>query len=457
MHSILIVEDEKILADNMAIYLNRLSFNVNIALNVKQAKTALSSQSFDFILLDYNLPDGDGIELLTSIRSDHSDAAIIMITGESSVEIAVSAMKAGADDYLTKPIALKELSILLKKIDSHQKIKTYRDYHHRRSASNGEIDQIIGQSPQIVQLKERIKQVVTADQGLAISDAPSVLIGGETGSGKELVAKAIHFAGPRSDEPFVEINCSAIPTDLLEAELFGHEKGAYTGAQNPRSGLIESAEGGTLFIDEIGDMELKLQAKLLKVIEDKKYRRLGDSRERKANVRFLSATHRNLKKMIKAGEFREDLFYRLKIISIDVPPLRERTGDVPVLANYFLKEFSKKYKKPKTVFSSQALEALVGHRWAGNVRELKACIEQAILMNLSGIIHPQELAISRSNTNTFDAPFFLPEDGLSLELLEKTLIEQAMETSHTNITQAAKLLGLSRDTLRYRLEKYEIG
>jgi len=457
MRSVLIVEDEEILSQNMATYLNRLGFNVSSSATMLQAISEVDKHSFDIILLDYNLPDGDGIDFITRIRNRHLQTAIIMITGECSVEIAVAAMKAGADDYLTKPLALKELSILLEKIGSHQKLQSYRDYHHRRAASNSEIDQIVGRSPQIEKMKNRIRQVISADQTLDINSCPSVLIQGETGVGKELVAKAIHFSGSRHDEPFVEINCSAIPSDLLEAELFGHEKGAYTGALSQRSGLIESAEGGTLFIDEIGDMDVRLQAKLLKVIEDKKYRRLGDTRERKANIRFLSATHRNLEELIRAGQFREDLYYRLKVVSIEVPPLNKRLGDIQILAEHFLKDYSSKYNKSTLTFSPDTMNLIGLHPWPGNVRELRACIEQAIIMNTTGIIQPQELPFTSGNSISFANPFTLPEGGLSLEAIEKTFIVQAMEQAGGNITRAAKLLELSRDTLRYRLEKHRVA
>jgi len=456
MRSILIVEDEKILSDNMAKFLSRNSFDVRASLTIRGAKDLLSKQSFDFVLLDYNLPDGDGLKLLSNIKEEYQDTAVIMITGESSVEIAVNAMKAGADDYLTKPLVLKELAILLAKLDGQQKIKTYRDYHHRRTASNSEIEQIVGQSSQIKQVKERIKQIISADLALDIGDSPSILIGGETGTGKELVAKAIHFSGPHASRPFVEINCSAIPADLLEAELFGHEKGAYTGAQNQRVGLIESAEGGTLFIDEIGDMDIRLQSKLLKVIEDKKYRRLGDTREKTANIRFISATHRDLTQQIKDKLFREDLYYRLKVVAVAVPALRKRSGDIKILAEHFLKEFSNKYKKSGMMLAPQTIEALSDHHWPGNVRELRASIEQAILMNTSNSILPNEFVFTLKASQTFDAPFHIPEKDFSLEAMEQGYIINALDKSDGNITKAAKLLGLTRDTLRYRLEKYSI-
>jgi two-component system, NtrC family, response regulator AtoC len=456
MRSVLIIEDEHILANNMATYLGREFFNVSTAYSLSDAYQLLELQSYDFILLDYNLPDGDGLEFLNKVLPDHPNTPIIMITGESSVEIAVKAMKSGAADYVTKPLVLKELLVLLNKQGGLKKIKSYRDYHHRRSATKGEIEQIRGESEKILGLKQKISQIVSVEQNFDAANAPSVLISGETGTGKELVAKAIHFSGHFSDEPFVEINCSAIPKELLEAELFGCEKGAFTGAQKQRVGLIESAEGGTLFIDEIGDMDINLQAKILKVIEDKTYRRLGDSRQRKANVRFVSATHRNIKERISQGLFREDLYYRLKVISIEVPSLRQRTGDVDVLSRHFLQEFCNKYMKPKTVFSSSAQELLNAHRWPGNVRELRACVEQAVLMNTTGTITPTELSLSSGISKTFDMPNHFPVEGISLEEIEKGYLTQALDRSNGNITKAAKMLGLSRDTLRYRLEKYRI-
>jgi len=378
-----------------------------------------------------------------------------MITGEGSVEVAVQAMKCGADDYLTKPLALKGLLLLLQKLKKQKRLQSYLQYHHRKAGEESRITTIVGESEAIKKLRKQIEQIVDADRHLNNSDSPTVLIQGETGSGKELVAKAIHFNGIRADAPFVEINCSAIPAELLEAELFGAEKGAYTGASERRVGLIESAEGGTLFIDEIGDMEPKLQAKLLKVIEEKKYRRLGDNRERIADVRFISATHRDLRQLIKEGRFREDLYYRLRVLSIKVPPLRERGNDIRILAHYFLRQFAQKYQKPDIQLTEQAEIALLSYHWPGNVRELRGCIEQAVLMNVTGQIEVQELAFSRTEAGSLSAMQGVAD--LRLEDVEKELIKQALRRHDGNITQAAKALGISRDTLRYRLDKYNLS
>ncbi len=456
MISVLVIEDEEQLAKNICRFLSPSGMNVDYATNGTEGLNKVRSLSYDVVVLDYNLPDMDGLTVLDEIKSLDNNIQIIMITGEGNTQIAVNAMKAGALDYLTKPLVLKELKVILEKAATHQKVTNYRDYHHKRAGNNSKINDILGESKAVKEVKDRIAHVIEADDRMQVDMVPpTVLILGQTGTGKELVAKAIHYDGPRKDEAFVEINCTAIPSELLEAELFGHEKGAFTGASQQRKGLFESADGGTLFIDEIGDLSLQLQSKLLKVLEDSTIRRLGDVREKKVNVRIVSATHQNLQEKVEKGEFRADLFYRLKVVAISLPPLKDRENDFDLILNQFLQDFSTKYNRPRLSLSVEAKQRLKSHNWPGNIRELKNCIEQAVLFcqgEQIDVIH-LSLPVDMMATKKY---LTLPDTGLQLDDVEKALVIQAIEKTGGNTTQAAKLLGISRDTLRYRMQKFKL-
>lgn len=458
MISILIIEDEIILGKNIAKFLSRSNFNINLCLNGREGLALLSEKSFDILLVDYNLPDMNGLQILEESQKTDPSMKVIMMTGEGNVEIAVSAMKKGAFDYLPKPLALKELKVLLEKAASAQSKDNYIEYYQDKTSEQGRIDDIIGKSNAITNIKQRISQIIVADKQVSSDNLAPVLIRGETGTGKELIAKSLHFDGPMRDKPFVEINCAAIPSELLESELFGHEKGAFTGAVNQRKGLFESANNGTLFIDEIGDMPFNLQSKLLKAIEEKKFRRLGDNREKQINVRIICATHQNLEQKIMDKTFRQDLFYRLSVFNIDLPPLRDREDDILILTDFFMKQFSHKYKKPELSISSDSVEKMKRYHWPGNIRELRNVLEQAVMLCQSKCLEENDIWIpALQNPEEITNRFNLPSAGINLQQLEIKLINQALVNTDHNVSKAAKLLGLSRDTMRYRLDKHNIN
>ncbi|HFB65018.1 MAG TPA: sigma-54-dependent Fis family transcriptional regulator [Aeromonadales bacterium] len=457
MISILIIEDEAILGQNIAKFLSRSGFNVNLCDNGIDGLALIAKQSFDILLLDYNLPDMNGLDILAKCLKNDPSMKVIMMTGEGNIEIAVTAMKSGAFDYLAKPLVLKELKILLEKAVSQQKRDSTMHYYQDKVAEHGRMDDICGESEQMIHVKQRLAQIIQADTQASGSELAAVLVRGETGTGKELIAKALHFDGPRREQPFVEINCAAIPGDLLESELFGHEKGAFTGATVARKGLFESANGGTLFIDEIGDMPVHLQSKLLKVIEEKKFRRLGDNREKKIDVRIVSATHQNLEEKIADKSFRQDLFFRLSVLNIDLPPLRNRGNDILLLADLFLQEFSKKYNKAHLTLCNNAIALLKQYAWPGNIRELKNCMEQAVMLCQDEQLTDENLWLPKTEQAITPSSINLNEEGFNLITLETNLIQQALTKTDGNVTKAAKLLGLSRDTLRYRMEKHHIA
>ncbi|MFO1205349.1 MAG: sigma-54 dependent transcriptional regulator [Burkholderiales bacterium] len=456
-HGILIVEDEQTLARNLQRYLEREGFEVRAVGTVKDGLREFETFGPDVVLLDLSLPDGNGLDLLARIRGRDRQAKVVVLTGHGSVQTAVDAMKAGAWDYLGKPAALGEIKLVIEKALGQGRLEETLSYYHDREAREGGLAAILGNSANMVALRQRLTELLDAESRLADGEPPAVLIRGETGTGKELVARALHFEGPRRDGPFIEINCSALPSTLLEAELFGHERGAYTDARERRIGLVEAAHGGTLFLDEIGDLDLTVQAKLLKLIEDRTVRRLGSVRERRVDVRFIAATHRPLEQLVREGRFRADLYYRLSVVTFTVPPLRSREGDVALLANHFLALHGRRYGKPGLTLDAGALAAVLRHTWPGNIRELRNAMEQAALSApASAIVAPGNLALA--------PPPVFPEEQPSpgagqpvartLPDVERETIVRAMERAAGNVSRAARDLGVSRDTLRYRLAKH---
>lgn len=465
MLSVLIIEDEVVLAKNITTYLRRLNHEVKHAETGEVGLNLVEAERPDVVILDYNLPGMDGLELASKIHSIDSTIKTIMVTGQGSEQLAVDAMKAGAYDYLTKPLVLGKLKVVLDKIIGEARIGEELNYYRKKEAGEGGIEQLIGESTPMLLLKGLIAQVVEAERCLTDAEPPAVLVTGETGSGKELVARALHFAGPRRTKPFIEMNCSSIPTSLLEAELFGYERGAFTDAKERKLGLIEAAEGGTLFLDEIGEIDLALQAKLLKLLEDKRVRRLGSVRENKVDVRIVTATNRNLEQQIRDGKFRADLYFRLRIVQLEVPPLRTRSTDIILLAEHFLAMHRTRYGKPNLHFSPDVLATFSAYPWPGNVRELRNAIEQSVILARSDQLRPSDLTFSSDLSVTADVPIAtaiplptttIPPGGLSLTEVERSMLVQALERSGGNVSKAARLLGVSRDTLRYRIEKYQL-
>jgi DNA-binding NtrC family response regulator len=406
----------------------------------------------------------NGLEALSQIRQGSPEVKVVMITAHGNVETAVDAMKAGAYDFLSKPLVLAKLKVLLDKVVGQSRLEGTLSYYHGKQAEESTLSAFLGESPPMRSLKGQIEQVIESERILKEGDPPAVLITGETGTGKELVARALHYNGPRKEAPFIEINCASIPNQLLEAELFGYERGAFTDAKGRKIGLFEAADGGTLFLDEIGEIEISLQAKLLKALEDKVIRRIGNLREQKVNVRIVTATNQSLEEAVRQGRFRSDLFFRLRIIHLEIAPLRNRGGDIALLANHFLKIQSKRYGKAGMRFSPEAEKVLLNYSWPGNVRELRNMIEQTVLLSRREVIEPSQLALvpdlfkinKESPEEKENGRVTLPRQGISLEEVERDLVLQALDRTAWNVTQAAKLLGLTRDTLRYRMEKYQL-
>ena len=466
--AVLIVEDEATIAKNINIYLMRHGFEVRVATTAEEGLGQLDDFKPDAVLLDFNLPGMNGLEALAKLKTLAPGVHVIMITGQGNVELAVEAMKAGAYDFLTKPISLGKLKILLERAIGEERIESTLSYFLEKDKKQYGLDTLIGESESMLALKDTMRRLLDAEHSLQDADAPAVLVTGETGSGKEVVARALHYNGPRRDKPFVEINCASIPQQLLESELFGHERGSFTDAKERKLGLVETADGGTLFLDEIGDMDLGLQAKLLKLLEEKLVRRIGSLRDQKVNVRIVAATHRPLERLVREGKFRSDLFFRLRIVHLNVPPLRERDGDILLLARHFLKVHGSRYGRAGLSFTPAAERLLANHRWSGNVRELRNVIEQAVLLSRGEVIDAEQMNLcaplalqseEREMQEDYEASasYEIPGEGIQLEDVERGLLLKALQKTDWNVTRAAKLLGLSRDTLRYRIEKFGLS
>ena len=455
--SVLIVEDETSLAGNIARFLERRGFEVDLAETAEDGMRRASENPPDFVLSDLRLPGMSGDAFLQWLRDHHPDIPAAIMTAHGDVQTAVATLKRGAVDYLTKPIVLGDVARMVERsIDAQRKDARLR-YFEAREPGRGGLDAIIGNSPAICAMKDMIRRAIESEERLEPGTTPApVLITGETGSGKELVARALHFESRRRGKPFVELNCAALPSHLVEAELFGHERGAFTDARERRIGLVESAEGGTLFLDEIGEIAPDLQTKLLKLLEDRRVRRLGANRDREVDVRILTATNQSMEALVQERKFRADLFFRLRILQIEIPPLRHRQEDIGILAERFLAESAHRYRRKELRFSEAAMRALERHDWPGNVRELRNIIEQAVIVTPSDRLQPGDLRLAnlsdgRSNGDSLGK---LPEQGLQLEELERDLLTEALQRTGGNISAAARLLGLTRDTMRYRIEKF---
>ncbi len=449
---IIIAEDEKVQRDMLEGFLRGEGFAVDSVANGKEALKKLEEDSYDIALIDYKMPEMDGFVTLKEIKRLYPDLPVVIMTAYGTIETAVSCMKEGAIDYLTKPIQLEELLLIIQKVlERSNLIRENRDLKNRLK-ERYTFGNIIYASPKMEEVMNLVARVSTSHT--------TVLIRGESGTGKELIANAIHFSSPRSEKPFIKVNCSAIPETLLESELFGHEKGAFTGAMHKRIGRFEEANGGTIFLDEIGDLAPATQIKLLRILQEKEFQRLGSNTSIKVDVRVIAATHRNLEELMRKGLFREDLYYRLNVISINIPPLRERKEDIPLLIDYFMKKYSKENQKSVFDISKEARELLIRHSYPGNVRELENIIERAVVLCRGDVITTQDLPFHLSEgkteekTETFKMDRSLPE---FLEEVEKELIIKALNQNKGIQTWAAEQLGISERVLRYKIKKYKIN
>ena len=448
---ILIAEDEKTQRDLLEGFLKKEGFSVEAVANGREALQRLQGGFFDIVALDYKMPELDGLQTLKEIRKLDPDLPVIMMTAYGTIETAVTSMKEGALDYLTKPIDLEELLIKFRKIMERSNLIQENKELKARLQERFTFQHIVSGSPKMEEV-----------MGLVARVAPSqatILIQGESGTGKELIANAIHYASLRSEKPWVKVSCAAIPETLLESELFGHEKGAFTGATQKRIGRFEEADGGSIFLDEIGDLSPSTQVKLLRILQDKEFQRLGSNLNLKTDGRVITATHRNLEEAIKKGQFREDLYYRLNVISITLPPLRERREDIPLLINYFLKKYSDENQKLISDISKEARALLLRYPYPGNVRELENLIERAVVLCRGETITTQDLPFhlkeekSEKLWESSKKEKTLPE---SLEEIERDSILKALHQHQGVQTKAAESLGISERVLRYKMKKYRI-
>jgi two-component system, NtrC family, response regulator AtoC len=462
MPTLLIVEDEAVLARNLVRAFSARGLDVRHAGGVAEAKRQIAAGPPDVALVDLRLPDGSGLDVLDALVAADPDVPVLMMTAYGSVADAVGAMQRGARDYVQKPLDLDEIRLKVDRAVGASRVRRELSYLRERQVAPGDV---VGESAAVARLRHLVGRVgrVTTGPGQA---APTVLLLGETGSGKGHVARALHAAGGRREGPFIEVNCTALPEQLVEAELFGHERGAFTDARNARAGLFETADGGTIFLDEIGHVPTALQAKFLKVIEEKTVRRLGADTTRPVDVQVIAATHRDLEAAVRLGDFREDLYQRLQVAVIHVPPLRERGDDVLLLARRFLAATAQRYRAPARTLSPAAEAALGAYGWPGNVRELGNVIERVVLFSDADPVEPADLGLPAGGgaapASIASGPggalrIDFPEEGIALEQVERALLSMALERADGNQTRAARLLGISRDTLRYRLEKYGLG
>ncbi len=454
---ILVVDDEKLIRWTLEQHLVKEGYEVASAESAEKGLALINEDPPDLVLLDNRLPEMTGLELLEKLNVQERGIMVIMITAYGMVETAVKAMKHGAYDYISKPFNLEEITFVIKKALEAGSLRT--QVKQLRQECSSKVDTIIGESDEMMKVKNLILKI-------AKSDATTVLIQGESGTGKELVAKALHYSSARADQPFMAINCAALPVTLLESELMGHEKGAFTDAKTSKKGLFELADEGTVFLDEIGDMDMSMQAKLLRMLEEKTFKRVGGVKDIKVNVRLVSATNQELLKAMREGGFRKDLYYRLQVVPIYLPPLRDRGQDILVLAHHFIEYFNKECHKNVLGISKEAEQILLSHHWPGNVRELKNVIERAMILDIDSEILPEHLspdilegrpATSASSLTPVSLEgLVIPDSGLSIEDVENALVRKALDMAGGNQTRAAQLLKMPRDAFRRRMKRFGI-
>ena len=441
---ILVVDDEPVQREMVSGFLKKQAFNVTSAESGGKALELFRQESFDLVLTDQKMANMSGLDLLQAVHAINPETPVILITAFGTIETAVVALKQGAIDFLTKPLNLDELLYRIRQVSDRYRIIAENRELREALQSRHRIEGIIGESGRMLEVLSMVRRVAPSEA--------TVLIRGESGTGKELIAKAIHFASPRASGPLVKVNCAALPETLLESELFGHEKGAFTGAVTSRQGRFELANGGTLFLDEIGDLPLHLQAKLLRVLQEREYEKVGSSRPVKVNVRILAASHRPLEALIKAGQLREDLYYRLNVVTILIPPLRERRSDLSLLIDHFLRHFAEKNGKTIQGLTHEARDILLRYDYPGNVRELENLIERAVVLARDDVIGSGDLPLTVEETGAEDDR--ATSLTVAVEAVERRMIRDALARSDGVQTRAAELLGISERALRYKLVKY---
>jgi two-component system, NtrC family, response regulator AtoC len=441
---VLILEDDDLLRQVTAERLEREGYAVVAAASLAEARRALAQHTPDLAILDIKLPDGEGTELLAELTAS-GDTVCVMMSAHATVQSAVAALRAGAVDYMEKPFSFDRLSATIR--GALERTRLRREVRALREGA-GVGENMVGNSPAMEEVFELVRRVAPAD-------STTVLIEGETGTGKGMLARAIHRASDRVDGPFVNVTCSALAESVMESELFGHEKGAFTDARTMKRGLVELAEGGTLFLDEIGEIGLRLQGKLLQFIEEKRFRRVGGTKDLVVDARVVAATNRDLEQEVEAERFREDLYYRLRVFPIRLPPLRERPSDIPALTNTFVDEFNRQFGKKIRQVAPDTMEVLKGHPWPGNVRELRNMIERTVLLADGPVLTPDMLLAQVAGRKRAREPAVeLGTEGLDFEALERNLLEAALRRAEGNRTEAGRLLGMSRHQVRNRLKKY---
>jgi DNA-binding NtrC family response regulator len=445
--TLLIVDDEKTTREGLRAALEE-RYDVYIAEDAQAAMSLLESENFDVMLTDFRLPNEDGMKLIARAKSLSKPPICILMTAYGSEELAVDAMKRGADDYIAKGrLQIEELEMRIARALKQQNLEVENVTLRKQLESKFGLENIVGESPVMKEIFDVVQQVAPT--------RATVLVLGESGTGKELIAKAVHQLSLRAKQPFVTVHCAALAATLLESELFGHEKGAFTGAHERRIGRFEQAQGGTLFLDEIGEIDATIQVKLLRFLGERTFERVGSNKTLSADVRLVAATNKNLEELVKAGKFREDLFFRLRVVEIELPPLRERTGDLPLLAQSFLREFAKENRKAVNDFTADALQTLMNYAWPGNVRELRTAIEHAVVLCRGEKISARDLPPSVRGGRTAESQL-LQRNDLTVKEAEKQLVMRALKETDGNRTRAAKKIGMSRRTFHRKLHTFHL-